>query len=202
MGMDEETTQGVPEVPAPKPAAPQKLLSDIFDILELFTICAAIILTVFTFLIRITVVDGESMENTLLHGDYLLVQEIGYTPTAGDIVVVHDVDNTPYNNPIVKRIIATGGQTVDIDFDTWTLTVDGVVIDEPYRKVTPPPDVQRTADYEFPIQIPEGYVFVLGDNRNHSADSRISLIGLIDERCVVGKAVCRILPFSRIAIFQ
>lgn len=197
----EENVREVADDSAPTDEKPPKFLSDVFDILELFTVCAAVILTVFTFLIRPTVVDGESMENTLLHGDYLLVQEIGYTPTAGDIVVVHDVDNAPYDNPIVKRIIATGGQTVDIDFDTWTVTVDGVVIDEPYRKVTSPPDIQRTADYDFPIQIPEGYVFVMGDNRNHSADSRTARIGLIDERCVVGKAVCRILPFSRITLF-
>ena len=105
-----------------------------------------------------------------------------------------------YNKPIVKRVIATAGQTVDIDFSTWTLTVDGVVIDEPYIKLTT--DQQITSDWTYPMQIPEGYIFVMGDNRNHSADSRCRDIGLIDERCVVGKAFVRVFPLNRFTVFD
>ena len=177
-----------------------KAAGEIFDVLELFVFCAAIILTVFTFLIRPTVVEGPSMENTLIEGDYLLVGGINYTPKQGDIVVVHNVGLRYYNKPIVKRVIATEGQVVDIDFDTWTVTVDGKVIEEPYVKIET--DDRRTSDWDYPITIPEGYLFVMGDNRNHSADSRSRDIGLIDERCVVGRAIVRVFPFDRFTIFD
>ena len=177
-----------------------KLAADLFDILELFAICASVILLVFAFIIRPTVVEGASMEDTLLGGDYLLVTNVGYEPTPGDIVVAHNVGLPYYSDPIVKRVIATAGQTVDIDFDTWTLTVDGIVVEEPYRKLTA--DDFRTSDWLYPITIPEGYVFVMGDNRNHSADSRSKDIGMMDERCIIGKAVLRVFPFDRITAFD
>lgn len=177
-----------------------KLAGDIFDILELFAICASVILLIFTFLIRPTVVKGPSMEDTLLEGDYLLVTSIGYEPKPGDIVIAHNVGLPYYSDPIVKRVIATEGQVVDINFTTWTLTVDGVVVEEPYRKLTS--DDFRTSDWVYPITIPEGYVFVMGDNRNHSADSRSKDIGMMDKRCIVGKAVMRAFPFERFTLFD
>lgn len=177
-----------------------KLAGDLFDIAELFVFCAAVILLVFTFVIRPTVVDGPSMEDTLLDGDYLLVTSTPYTPKQGDIVIAQNVGLYYYKDPIVKRVIATEGQVLDIDFDTWTVTVDGVVLDEPYRKLTP--DDRRTSDWSFPVTIPEGYVFVMGDNRNHSADSRSKDIGLIDERCIVGRAIVRVFPFDRYKVFD
>lgn len=199
--------QNQPSVPtstSPAPLTPKermlKAAKDIFEIVEMFTVCAAVIMILFSFFVHPTVVEGESMENTLLGGDYLLVSDIAYTPQAGDIVVVHNVGLRHYNKPIVKRVIATAGQTVDIDFSTWTLTVDGVVIDEPYIKLTT--DQQLTSDWTYPMQIPEGYIFVMGDNRNHSADSRCRDIGLIDERCVVGKAFVRVFPLSRFTVFD
>lgn len=177
-----------------------KITGDLFDIIELFVFCAAVILLIFTFVIRPTVVEGPSMEDTLIEKDYLLVSNAGYSPKQGDIIVAHNVGLRFYKDPIIKRVIATAGQVVDIDFDTWTVTVDGVVLDEPYRKLTS--DASRTSDWEYPITIPEGYVFVMGDNRNHSADSRSKDVGLIDERCIIGKAVVRILPFDRITVFD
>lgn len=212
----ELTPEGMPEnQPAADDTAPEevsekgkdpkksplfKLANELFDILELFVLCAAAMLTLFTFVIRPTIVEGASMEDTLLGGDALLVSDLGYEPKNGDIIVAQNVSLPLYPDPIVKRVIGVGGQTVDIDFTTWTLTVDGKVVDEPYRKITP--DRLRTSDWVFPMEIPEGYVFVMGDNRNHSADSRIADIGLIDERCIVGKAVIRIFPFSRITVFE
>ena len=186
--------------PAPQKAPLLQLVNDIFDVLELFVIVASISLVVFTFLIRPTIVQGESMEDTLLGGDILLVSDVGYEATPGDIIVAQNVSLSLYPEAIVKRVIATEGQIVDIDFTTWTLTVDGVVVDEPYRKVTP--DYLRTSDWEYPMEIPEGYVFVMGDNRNHSADSRCSDIGLIPEQCVVGHALLRLFPFSRFTVFD
>ncbi len=177
-----------------------QLINDIFDVVELFVICASVILALFTFLLRPTIVQGESMENTLLGGDALIVSDVGYEPKSGDIIVAQNVSLPIYPEAIVKRVIATEGQVVDIDFSTWTLTVDGVVVDEPYRKVTN--DYLRTSDWEYPIEIPEGYVFVMGDNRNHSADSRCADIGLIPEQCVVGHVLMRIFPFSRFTIFD
>ena len=198
---DEPVVEETPEQEKdPKKSPLFKLANELFDILELFVLCAAVMLTLLTFVIRPTIVKGASMEDTLLEGDALLVSDLGYEPKNGDIIVAQNVSLPLYPDPIVKRVIGVGGQTVDIDFTTWTLTVDGKVVDEPYRKLTP--DRLRTSDWVFPMEIPEGYVFVMGDNRNHSADSRIADIGLIDERCVVGKAVIRIFPFSRITVFE
>ena len=198
---EKDTSEMEKNTPPEKPAELwTKLAGDIFDMLELFAICASVILLVFTFFIRPTVVEGESMEDTLLGGDYLLVTSVGYEPTPGDIVVAHNVGLPYYSDPIVKRVIATEGQTVNIDFETWTLTVDGVVVEEPYRKLTP--DDFRTSDWLYPITIPEGYVFVMGDNRNHSADSRSKDIGMMDERCIIGKAVLRVFPFDRFTAFD
>ena len=178
----------------------RKAAADIFEIIEMFTVCASVIMILFTFFLHPTVVDGPSMENTLLHGDYLLVSALPYEAEAGDIVVVHNVGLRYYNKPIIKRIIATEGQVIDIDFSTWTVTVDGVVVDEPYMKLAA--DGYVTSDWSYPLVVPEGHVFVMGDNRNHSADSRSREIGLIDERCIVGKALVRIFPFARFTVFD
>ncbi len=184
----------------PKKAPLLQLINDIFDVVELFVICAAVILGIFTFLVRPTIVQGASMEDTLLEGDTLIVTDVGYEPKSGDIIVAQNVSLPLYPEAIVKRVIATEGQVVDIDFTTWTLSVDGVVIDEPYRKLTN--DYLRTSDWEYPLEIPEGYVFVMGDNRNHSADSRCADIGLIPEQCVVGHVLMRVFPFSRFTVFD
>lgn len=178
----------------------QKAAADIFEIIEMFTVCASVIMVLFTFFFHPTVVDGPSMENTLLHGDYLLISALPYEPAAGDIVVVHNVGLRHYKDPIIKRVIATEGQVIDIDFTTWTVTVDGEVVDEPYMKLAS--DGYITSDWSYPLQVPEGHVFVMGDNRNHSADSRSREIGLIDERCIVGEALVRVFPFARFTVFD
>ena len=176
---------------------PNQWIADIFDVLELFTFCAAVIITLFTFVGRVTIVQGPSMENTLIQNDILVVAEGCYEPKQGDIVVVQNVGLIDqYSAPIVKRVIALGGQTIDIDFATWTVTVDGVLVEEPYRKDDG--SYRLTSDWTYPLTVPEGYVFCMGDNRNKSADSRCMEIGLIDERCVIGHAVFRLFPFSKI----
>lgn len=187
-------------------AAPQKsdkptdLVGAIYEIVEMLGTVTVFVLLLFAFIIRLNIVDGQSMEQTLYHGEYLAVSGLFYEPEPGDIIIVHDISAVPYNNPIVKRVIATEGQTVDIDFSTWTLTVDGEVIDEPYRHLSD--DMTLTADYSFPITVGEGEVFVLGDNRNHSADSRQAEIGCVDMRCVIGKAIARLSPMNRFTIFK
>jgi signal peptidase I len=108
----------------------------------------------------------------------------------GDIVVA----TKPYSGgePIIKRVIATGGQTVNINFDLGVVFVDGEMIEETY--VNTPTNVSY--DMEFPVTVPEGSVFCLGDNRNHSYDSRATEIGMIDERYILGKVLLRVFPFG------
>ncbi|MBQ7333923.1 MAG: signal peptidase I [Clostridia bacterium] len=195
-----DTESAAQETPPDPKERLRKTASDIFEIVEMFTVCAAVIMLLFTFIVHPTRVRGPSMEDTLIQNDYLLVSDVAYTPSRGDIVVVHNVGLRHYSDPIVKRIIATEGQTIDIDFETWTVTVDGKVVDEPYMKLAS--DGYVTSDWSYPIVVPEGHVFVMGDNRNHSADSRSREIGLIDERCIVGKAVVRVFPFSRFTVFE
>lgn len=171
-----------------------------YELADMIAAVTVVVLLLFAFIGRISIVDGPSMEQTLYHNDHLLVWQFLYEPEAGDIVLVHDISADPYSETIVKRVVAVGGQTVDIDFDTWTLTVDGEVIEEDYRYLSDSPTL--TADYSFPITLAEDEVFVLGDNRNHSADSRQIEIGPIDKRCIIGKAVARYFPLDRIEIFD
>ena len=184
---------------APTEKKPADILGTAYELIEMISTVAVVVLIMFAFVVRLNIVDGQSMEETLHHGEYLAVSDVFYEPACGDIVIIHDISACPYVNPIVKRVIATEGQTVDIDFDTWTLTVDGVVIEEDYRTLKP--DAFLTADYSFPITVPENEIFVLGDNRNHSADSRQIEIGTVDLRCVVGKAIARIAPMNKFTIF-
>ena len=149
-----------------------------------------LVVLIFTFVVRLIGVDGSSMEPTLKHGDRLLVlNSLWYDDYRyGDIVVLRK--DTFMEEPIVKRVIAPEGQTVDIDFDEGVVYVDDVALEEDYIN-----------DYtyleegtEFPLTVPQGSVFVLGDNRNHSSDSRDSRLGTVDNRYVIGKAVFLAFP--------
>lgn len=167
----------------------------------------AIMMIVFLFLFRVVVVSGGSMNDTLVDGDYiLLLSNVFYRePKAGDIIVASK-DSFENGVPIVKRVIATEGQTVDIDFNRSIVYVDGVALDEPY--ISSPTNVYEGV--QFPLTVDEGCVFVLGDNRSVSCDSRSPKIGLLDEREILGKAVFLFLPgadssssqrdFSRIGV--
>ena len=140
---------------------------------------------------RMVIVDGGSMYDTLVDGDYLLlVNNIFYhDPKPGDIVVASK-DSFRDGSSIVKRVIAVEGQTVDIDFSTGTVYVDGVALDEPYV-YSPTTNPQGMV---FPLVVDDGCIFVMGDNRGRSMDSRDPEIGLIDKREVLGKAILLILP--------
>ncbi len=149
------------------------------------------ILIIFLIFFRVVVVSGPSMQNTLVDGDYLLL--IGkpfYTqPSQGDVIVAAK-DSYANGTPIVKRIIATEGQVVDIDFETGVVTVDGVVLEEPYIK-----NLTKLAEGTvFPLKVEPGCVFVMGDNRMNSKDSRDPIIGQIDKREILGKAILLFLP--------
>ena len=140
---------------------------------------------------RMAIVDGHSMYDTLVNGDYLLlINNIFYhNPKPGDIIVASK-DSFQDGSPIVKRVIAVEGQTVDIDFTTGTVYVDGVALVEPYIH-TPTTNPEGMV---FPLVVDEGCIFVMGDNRMNSKDSRDPVIGLIDKREILGKAIVLFLP--------
>ena len=158
------------------------LISMIAGIMLLFSLC-----------FRVVVVSGPSMKDTLHHGDLLIVLgDLFYKdPEAGDVVVV---SKSTFDNgkPIIKRVIAQEGQTVDIDFDLGVVSVDGKSLSEPYCLT--PTNLYEGVD--FPVTVPDGCVCVMGDNRNESKDSRSSDIGMVDTREIIGRAVFLLFPSS------
>ena len=164
--------------------------NEILEWLESIAISIFIVILVFTFVFRIVIVDGSSMVPTLQDGQRLIISHLFYTPKQGDIVVVN---SKGLNKTIIKRVIATEGQTVDIDFYKHTVTVDGKVLDEPYINA---PTARNDNGNTYPMVVPENTIFVMGDNRNESTDSRNSLVGCISTDDVLGKAVFRIYPFD------
>ena len=182
----------------PKLTKAEEFKLDLYFWLQALVMALVGLILIFTFVGRIIGVDGESMMPTLHDHDMLLLQSIGYTPSQGDVVVLSK--NTFRDGaPIVKRIIAVGGQTVDIDYDTNTVYVDGVALDEPYILE---PMRELPAEYATHIEVPEGSVFVMGDNRNNSTDGRSPSIGVVDERCILGRALFVILPFQDTGVVE
>ena len=161
-----------------------KEMKDIFVILSVFMV-------IYVLFFRAVVVVGDSMNDTLVDGDrLLLISNLIYgEPEYGDVIVAAK-DSFRDGEPIVKRVIATGGQTVDIDFTTGTVYVDGVALEETYIS-TP---TLTSGGMGFPLTVPEGFVFVMGDNRMNSMDSRSTQIGLIDERQILGKVIFLLFP--------
>ena len=159
----------------PKKKQDEKM--DLYDFVQCVITAAVFGIIVFVFVFRIIGVDGTSMYSTLCNGDRVIVSDLFYTPKQGDIIILK---SEMYDKPLVKRVIATENQTVDIDFINGIVTVDGVELDEPYI-------------YE-KTHVDEGSVFVMGDNRNNSNDSRLSTIGFIDEREIFGKVYFIIFP--------
>ena len=160
----------------------------LFEWLELFVWVIGITLLIFSVFLRVAVVDGDSMQSTLHSGDTLLLCDFGYTPKKGDIIVFQ-VAGSDHSHPVVKRVIATEGDTVDIDFDGWTVSVNDNVIEESY--VTKADTAMKRGNIAFPLTVPKGCVFVLGDNRNASWDSRYSAVGCVDTRAILGKVLIR-----------
>lgn len=181
---------------------------ELFDWMETIIIALVSVVVIFSLFFRLAVIVGPSMQNTLYENERVIITNFLYKPQYGDIVVIsrnsgNSVDGIATSRePIIKRVIATGGQYVDIDFASGKVYVGDDLsnmteLDEPY--VNGPTLLE--GDVEFPVYVKEGYVFVLGDNRNNSTDSRSSSIGeegLVDERYILGKAIYRVWPFKSI----
>ncbi len=167
---------------------------EIYDWMQSLVFALIICIIVFVFIFRIVDVSGNSMNPTLLNGDKLVVSDVFYKPKQGDIVIFRKDEYKA--EALVKRVIATEGQTIEIDFDRGRVYVDGELLDEPY--IAEP--THNQLDFQGPQTVPEGCVFVMGDNRNASSDSRRAQIGMVDERLIVGKVLLRVFPFDSIGV--
>ena len=196
----DELMETPPSVPVKK-----RIAEEIFEWLDVLVTAMIAVVIIFSLVFRVATIDGRSMQNTLFNKEKVIISNLGYTPKQFDIIVIsrnieNAVDSESKSSlPIIKRTIAVAGQTVDIDFDEGIVYVDGKALKEDYIKAPTYKPAYQTID--FPVYVPEGYVFVMGDNRNDSLDSRSPTIGkngLIDTRYILGHAVVRIYPFDKI----
>ncbi len=201
MYTDDETKLSKTEEVCNKPSDRQedpKTSSWLYDWADALVYALIAIVLLFTLVFRMTGVVGGSMQPTLYEGDKLIISNLFYEPKAGDIIVL--TKESFRKEPVVKRVIATAGQTVDIDQTTGLLYIDGVLQEEDYvnEKL-----MYKFGDMEFPLYVEEGHIFVMGDNRNGSTDSRYSELGLIDTRMVLGKVLFRVYPLTSIgSVYQ
>ena len=169
-----------------------------------FAIALFVVLLIMIFAFRQVQVSGSSMQTTLYDKDRILISNFLGKIGQGDIVVVN---SEGLNKTVVKRVIATEGQTVEIDYEKDTVSVDGKILDESYLGITSK-DMVNVSFYDksywveedgvYRYVVPEGTLFLLGDNRNNSTDSRSSSVGFVPTEQVLGKAVLRIFPFTQI----
>lgn len=203
-----KTQQPEPAAESEVQAKKTSLFADILEILETGLFFVILVLFLFTYFMRPVTVEGNSMVPTLQNKDLLFLYSFLYEPRTGDIVVIdnHDShtldwqgevieDDRSLEERIIKRVIAVEGQELFVDAEHGIVTVDGVQLQENYVN-----ELTRTDDraFTYPITIPEGYIFVMGDNRNRSTDSRNPLVGLVPVEDVMGKTYFRYFPFDTI----
>lgn len=199
---------------------PPSLRYELFEWAHALVTSLIIVGLLFAFAGRLIGVVGSSMEPTLYKRERILISNLFYTPKQGDIIVFSkkdlykvlpdageppsffqqffEMDHSDRDEPLVKRVIATEGQTVDINFETNEVFVEGIRLEEPY--IMEP--TARQGDITYPYVVPENHVFVMGDNRNASADSRMAVIGAIDRRYILGRALLRVWPVSKLGVIR
>ena len=173
----------------------------VFEWIEMIALYFSVAMLILILFFTHSPVNGDSMNPTLANGDVVIISKFAYTPKNGDIIVCQS-ESYGLDTPLVKRIIATEGQTVYIDYERRTITVDGITLNEDY--ITENDIPFDSSDYlESTFTVPKGKLFVMGDNRGHlkSADSRCEKVGFIDEGYVVGKVVLRLFPLNSMKIF-
>ncbi|MBR2914363.1 MAG: signal peptidase I [Clostridia bacterium] len=195
--MEENTSVNTPEpqeniaensVKTAETKKKKTFFGEVYDWIETFCFALALMVVLFIFVFRYVTVDGNSMMNTLHDQDKLIISNFNYTPQTGDIVVIYIEGQ---NKPYIKRVIATEGQTVKIDFEKWEVYVDGELLEEDYV-LRREGDMHYAAFYNGEFTVPEGQVYVMGDNRNDSTDSRV--LGCLDEHNIIGRVIVRLAP--------
>ena len=184
----------------------QSFVSEAFEYLEVFIFAACAVLIVFLTAFRLCTVDGDSMNKTFSSGESLVISDIAYKPQMGDVIVFHETGEF-YNQALVKRVIATEGQWISIVYNqdnTMSVYVsedenitEDDLLDEPYAYLLGGLQSNYTRLPSTPVRVPAGQVFVMGDNRYNSSDSRSERIGFVDERQILGKVLLRVAPLSK-----
>jgi len=170
-----------------------KTKMELYDWMQCFVSAILCGIFIFVFIGRTIGVDGISMLNTLHDYDRVVMSGLFYTPKNGDIVIFNPPTDAFGSTPLVKRVIALENQTIDINFDTGQVFVDGVLIDVGDPRYVEEKTINRL-NFTGPYTVPEGHIFVMGDNRNHSSDSRDSRVGAVDTRYILGKVLFLLIP--------
>ena len=190
-GDESATSHYDPENPRP--------IDWVFDVIEMFVIVLLSVVMITSFLFRHTIVDGPSMNNTLQHGDHLIISGMFYTPERGDIVVFEDYSTALKNKAVVKRVIGLPGETVEIRFNEngdVVAYINGKLLDESYAYNSADRNID-VSNFNKPIVLGDDEIFVMGDNRYNSFDSRSSSVGPIKTNTVLGKVLIRFFPFDK-----
>lgn len=183
---------------SPEQKSAPSTLDNAIEWVESVASALIIIVIIFVFLGRQATVEGYSMENTFYDQDKVLVNNSFYEPQKGQVIALYSGN---LDKPLIKRVVAVAGDTVDVDYDANVVYVNGEATKEAYIKEPmryPPGNYAMT---ELPVTVPEGMVFVMGDNRNHSEDSRYQEVGLINEDTIIGKVILRFYPFDQLKLF-
>lgn len=188
--MEENSGNSVTKVPQQG----SSITEQAYEWAESIVFALAAVVLVFTFIFRTVSVDGTSMQNTLQNGDRVIICNFNYSPKQGDIVALYAKN---LRKPIIKRVIALGGQTVNIDYARSKVYVDGKEYDAPIKET-----MHQMGNVKLPAKVPQGCVFVMGDNRNVSLDSRYVEVGMVDVKYIVGHAIFRILPLNSFGLLQ
>ncbi len=183
--------------PVPVEADPNASSKETYDWIQCLLVALIICVLIFMFCVRVIDVIGASMNPTLFNGEKMLVSGLFYKPKVGDVVVFKKDEYDP-NKLLVKRVIAVEGQEINMDFENGIVYIDGVAIAEDY--ISEP--TYNKLDFIGPKTVPEGCVFVMGDNRNASIDSRKTEIGMLDNRLILGRAYCVVYPVSQFRIID